>query len=182
VDRVDWNKTPVTHEYAKRKNALPLPATFTIDLGQRISKAQTGMRVRLYSNYPWRKGSGPEGTSERETLLALSQRAQGKDAELTLHEFTEIDGRPSLRLAKGQLMQKSCVNCHNGDEDSPKRDWHEGDLAGVLVITRPLDRDIARTHSGLEGAFLLMGIIALVIVGLCLGFLVRSRMMSLGKA
>src|SRR4029077_19316635 len=37
VDRVDWNKTPVTHEYATRKNALPLPATFLIDTGERIS-------------------------------------------------------------------------------------------------------------------------------------------------
>src|SRR5204863_4468789 len=29
VDRVDWSKTPVTHEYTKRKNAIPLPATMT---------------------------------------------------------------------------------------------------------------------------------------------------------
>lgn len=176
VDRVDWTKTPVTHEYTKRKNALPLPATFTIDAGQRISKAQSGMQVRLYSNHPWRKDGGPKDDFERKSLEVLSQKAQSKDADLAFHEFTEIQGRPFLRYAKGQLMQQSCVNCHNGDKISPKRDWKEGDLVGVLVINRPLDSDIARTDSGLHGAFLLMGLIAVLLVGLSLGFLIRSRM------
>ncbi len=72
-------------------------------------------------------------------------------------------------------MKQSCVKCHNSDKASPKLDWHEGDLAGVLLINRPLDRDIARTRSGLKGAFLLMGAIAVALVGLSLGFLVRSR-------
>jgi hypothetical protein len=76
-------------------------------------------------------------------------------------------------------MQKSCVNCHNGDEKSPKRNWQEGDLAGVLIINRPLDRDIARTRSGLEGTFLLTGMIAAVFVALCLGYLIRSRLKGL---
>src|SRR5437588_4058419 len=44
VNRVDMKKTPMTHEYATRKNTLPVPATFTIDLGQRISAAESGMK------------------------------------------------------------------------------------------------------------------------------------------
>ncbi|MCI0642023.1 MAG: protein kinase [Gemmataceae bacterium] len=191
VDRVDWTKTPVTHEYAKRKNAMPLPATFTIDVGQRISKAELGMEVRLYSHYPWRKDGGPRDDFERKALQKLTQVAceipsapegntsspegKGVAVDLTFHEFTEIDGRPFLRYAKGQLMKQSCVKCHNSDKASPKQDWHEGDLAGVLLINRPLDRDIARTRSGLKGAFLLMGAVAVALVGLSLGFLVRSR-------
>jgi hypothetical protein len=178
VDRLDWNKTQVTHEYAKRKNAVPLPATFTIDVGHRISKAQSGMQVRLYSDHPWRADGGPKDDFEQRTLQVLSERAQKRDADLTFHEFTEIDGRPTLRYAKGQLMQESCVKCHNGDKSSPKRDWQVGDLVGVLVINRPLDHDIARTHSGLHGAFLVMGAIALVLVGLSLAFLIRARMLK----
>jgi eukaryotic-like serine/threonine-protein kinase len=180
VDRVDRTKTPVTHEYRKHKNALPLPATFTIDAGERISKAQSGMQVRLYSDQPWREGGGPKDVFERRTLQMLSEKVRQQDADLAYYEFTEIDGRPFLRYAKGQLMQQSCVNCHNGDETSPKRDWHAGDLAGVLVINRPLDRDIARTHSGLHGAFLLMGIIAGLLLVVSLAFLVRSRIQSSG--
>jgi hypothetical protein len=73
-------------------------------------------------------------------------------------------------------MGESCVKCHNGDKASPKRDWKEGDLAGVLAITRPLDRDIARTRSGLRGAFLIMGVIGLLPVAVGLGLVLRSRL------
>jgi tRNA A-37 threonylcarbamoyl transferase component Bud32 len=182
VDRVDWTKTQVTHEYAARKNALPLPATFTIDAGRRISKAQSGMQVRLYSDHPWRRDGGPRDDFERDALRVLTEKAKQKDGELAFHVFADIDGRPFLRYAKGQLMQQSCVNCHNGDKSSPKRDWQGGDLAGVLVINRPLDRDIARTDSGLHGAFLLTGAIGVLFLSLCLGLLIRSRRTTLGKA
>ena len=117
-------------DYAKRKNTLPVPATFTIDLGQRISAAESGMKVRLYSNYPWRPNGGPKDPFESRVLEELSERAARKEGNLTIHEFTEIDGRPFLRYAKGQLMQQSCIDCHNKDTASPKRDWREGDLVG----------------------------------------------------
>jgi serine/threonine protein kinase len=175
VNRVDPRKTPMSHEYASRKNTLPVPATFTIDLGQRISAAESGMKVRLYSNYSWRPNGGPKDAFERHVLEELAGRAQRQEADLTIHEFTEIDGRPFLRYAKGQLMQKSCIDCHNKDTASPKRDWHEGDLVGALLINRPLDREIARTRQGLQGASLLMGATVLVLACLGLGFLVRAR-------
>lgn len=175
VDRVDQNKTPVTHEYASRKNTLPLPATFIIDAGQRISKTESGMQVRLYSDHPWRKNVASLDSFEKKALVLLSQRAQANDSDLTYHEFSDIDGRPSLRFAKGQLMKQTCVKCHNGDTTSPKRDWREGDLAGVLAITRPVERDIARTSSGLRGAFLLTGLIAAIPVAFGIGYLWRSQ-------
>jgi hypothetical protein len=72
-------------------------------------------------------------------------------------------------------MQESCVKCHNGDARSPKRDWQIGDVAGVLSVTRPLDRDIERTRSGLRGAFALVAGIAVVMVALSLLLFPRSR-------
>jgi eukaryotic-like serine/threonine-protein kinase len=174
ADRVDGKKTPVTHRYAEQKNAIPPQATFGIDLGERISKAQSGIQVRLYGNYPWRAEGGPKDEFERKVLAVLAEKARNQE-EVTYHEFTEIDGKPFLRYAKGQLMQKTCVSCHNNDKASPKQDWKEGEVAGALVINRPLARDIARTQSGLQGAFLLMGVTVVLLVGFCLGFLVRSR-------
>jgi hypothetical protein len=162
VDRIDARKTPVTHQYATRPNSLPLPATFIIDAGQRISKMESGMQVRLYSNHPWRAGGGPHEEFEQKVLDVLTAKARAQEPDLSYHEFMQMDGRPVLRYAKAQLMKHSCVKCHNGDTTSPKRDWQEGDLAGVLAITRPLDRDISRTHSGLRGAFLLVSLIAAI--------------------
>jgi hypothetical protein len=175
VDRVDQNRTPVTHEYAARKNALPLPATFVIEAGQRISKTDSGMQVRLFSKHPWRPGGGPKDGFEQKVLDLLSQKAHAGDGDITYHEFTEMEGMPFLRYAKGQLMKQTCVKCHNGAQESPKKDWREGDLAGILAITRPVERDIARTRSGLRGAFLLTGAIAVLPVCFGLGSILRSR-------
>src|SRR6202007_146724 len=115
VSRVDTRKTPVTHEYATRRNALPVPATFTIDLGQRISGTESGMKGRLYSNHSWRANGGPKDSFEARVLNVPGAKAEQKSQDLTVHEFTEIDGRPFLRYAKGQLMQRSCLECHNND-------------------------------------------------------------------
>ena len=174
VDRVDGRKTPITHYYLKEKNAIPPQATFTIDLGQRISKAESGIQVRLYSNHPWRKDGGPQDDFERKALEVLEEKARMRE-DPTYHEFTEINGRPFLRYAKGQIMQSTCISCHAKDKDSPRKDWKEGDLAGALLINRPLAPDIARTHSGLQGSFVLIGVVAILLVAFCLGLAVRSR-------
>ncbi len=174
VDRVDGRKTPITHYYLKEKNAIPPQATFAIDLGQRISNAESGIQVRLYSNYPWRQDGGPRDEFERTALAILEDKAKNGE-DLTYHEFTEINGRPFLRYAKGQVMQKNCVGCHLQDKDSPKKNWKEGDLAGALIINRPLAPDIARTHSGLQGSFVLMGAVAFLLIAVCLGLVMRSR-------
>ena len=55
-------------------------------------------------------------------------------------------------------MEQSCIACHNHpDSRSPKKDWREGDVVGVLKIVRPLEREIGNTQAGLRSAFLLMG-------------------------
>jgi adenylate cyclase len=57
VARVKDSGIDVTHDYAARKGAIPLPATFSMALGKRIGEKSTGAQVRLYSDYPfpWRR-------------------------------------------------------------------------------------------------------------------------------
>lgn len=178
VWKLDPKSIEITHEYAHRPNALPLPATFTIDAGQRISENQSGMQVRMYSRYPWRENGGPRPGFETRTIDLLSTRRAGNPGGLEHHEFVERDGRQFLQYARGQVMQESCVKCHNTHNESPKKDWKEGDLAGVLAITRPLDRDIARTRDGLRGAFLTMAGIMSVVASAGLFVLMRGRVLS----
>ena len=172
VGRLDWEQIEVTHEYARMKNAIPLPATFTIDSGDRISADLAGMQVRLYSDFPYRENGGPKSDFERTALDVLQKRAADGETLLEYHEFPT---EPLVQYARGQLMQESCVKCHNQDERSPKRDWKIGDVAGVLAITRPLERDIERTRSGLFGAFALVAATAIVLVMLSLLLLPRPR-------
>ena len=174
VKRLNTEEVKITHEYAKMTNALPLPATFTIDAGERITEGVEGMDVRLYSDHPWRKDGGPKDLSEEEALANLRSLAIQNEETLEYHQFAEEEGLPLVRYARAQIMKENCVSCHNGDTTSPKRDWAVGDVAGVLSITRPLKHDIERTRSGLRGAFALVAGISVTLIILSLALLPKS--------
>jgi two-component system, sensor histidine kinase and response regulator len=172
TDRLRGHGIQVTHDYATKEGAIPLPATFTMELSERISQQSSGMHARLYSDFPfpWRKNGGPRDDFEREAIRQVRQFP-----DRPFYRFQDFQGRPSLRYAVAdQRMTAGCVACHNTHPDSPKTDWKLGDVRGVLEITRPLDSLIAQTHAGLRETFALMATIG--ILGLSGLALVISRL------
>ena len=97
----------------------------------------------------------PRDEFEKNALARLSA-----DPDRPVYSFEDFKGRPSLRYATAKRMKRTCVDCHNGHDDSTKRDWKEGDVPGVLEIIRPLDADVVRAREGLYGTFLGMGLIS----------------------
>lgn len=156
-----------TPEYQDIPGAIPVPATFLIELSHSLSQKNSGMSVRLYSDYPFRwrqQEGGPRDEYERQALSYLRQHP-----DETFVRVENFQGRPALRYAEADVMKPSCVACHNSHPDSPKRDWKEGDVRGVVEITRPLDSFIAQTRSGLQGTFaMLSGLLMLALVGIAL--------------
>ncbi len=167
VERVRSHGIEVTHNYADRQAAIPLPATFTIDLGQHIGESGSRVQVSLYSDapFPWR--------AERQ-LDEFQRRAWKQLQEQPSVPVEQFDwDQRVLRYATADLMRASCVECHNTHADTPKSDWREGDVRGVLEVTLPLDRVVAETESGLRQTFLLMaGLVGLGL--LALGFVVTG--------
>ncbi len=197
VGRLDKDQVPVTHQYATTPNSLPLPFTFMIDAGKRISEGESGMQVKIYSDYPWREDSGPQNEFEARAIQALglgcrteiSQTSDSVTSEVieanldgrSYHEFGQVDGEPVLRYARAQIMKQSCIQCHNNELTSPKRNWKVGEVAGVLTITRPLHRDIESTRSGLRSAFNLIASLAALLIGITLIVFWAARSRSFGK-
>lgn len=185
IDRLDQTKVRVSNNYAQRNDTVPLPATMLIDAGEHISKSHTGMEVRLYSGFPFRPQGGPRDGFEKRALAALeakvravqpaSGHAPAAYLQAAYHEFGYKQGKPVVRYARPQIMQESCVKCHNQNTSSPKRNWKAGDLVGVLAITRPLDRDIERTERGLRGAFVIVATVATVLMGFSMAFVAATR-------
>jgi serine/threonine protein kinase len=172
VDRVK-DKVPVSHRYAILDGAIPVPASFSIDLGEHIRKSQiTTMFMRLYSDFPFRhrEGGGPKDEFETKALGAL--RA---NPDKPFFKFENFDGRQSLRYAAARVMQADCVNCHNQHPDSTKKDWRVGQVRGVLEIIRPLDRDITRTQKDLRETFYFITGVSLLLIVLALFFLRSGR-------
>jgi hypothetical protein len=168
----------ITENYKTVHPALPLPATFAIDLGERISRRHPGMEVRVYSRYPWpgRKDGGPQGASDRAALEWLEAHARPEDdPPREYSQFTD-DGPRKLLYYTARHMEKSCIGCHNHpDSKSPKKDWKEGEVVGVLKIVRPLDREIDSTRTGLRGAFTLMGTISTLLLVISVGVVVLAQ-------
>lgn len=166
VQRVEQAKFPVNKTVPPTPNTVPLsiPATFLHDIGEHLAQtSRTGVQVRQYSDYPfpWRTDGGPRDDFERAALLRLRQ-SKGQE---TVHEFTEIGGQRVVRYAQARVMERTCVECHNTHPQARRKDWQEGDVRGVLVITRPLGKDEARVGEALRLALLLSAIVSALLLG-----------------
>lgn len=134
ADRAQTKGVEVTHAYLNEPGAIPLPSTFAIELGDRISDRKDAMMVRLYSDYPFpfREGGGPHDAFEREALTYLRQNPKDQ-----FFRREQNEGQPILRYAEPSIMKPTCVTCHNTHPNSLKTDWRVGDVAGVWEIGQP---------------------------------------------
>jgi serine/threonine protein kinase len=166
VQRVEQAKFLVNKTVPPTPNTVPLsiPATFLHDVGEQLAQtSKTGVKVRQFSDYPfpWRTDGGARDGFERAALLRLRQ-SKGQE---TVHEFTEIDGQRVVRFAQARVMTRTCVECHNTHPQAARKDWQEGDVRGVLMITRPLGKDEARVGEALRLALMLSGVVSGLLVG-----------------
>jgi adenylate cyclase len=159
VDRIknirDISAAP---NYSTQLGGIPLPATYLLELGHRISEGREGLSMRLYSDYPfpWRvKEGGPKDNFEREALSYLR-----KYPTATFTRFETFQGHPTLRYAEADILKPSCVGCHNSLKDSPKKDWQIGDVRGILEVNTTLDRYMMETNIGLQSTFIMLVILS----------------------
>jgi ammonium transporter len=123
----------INHNYKNKKNTIPLPATLSMVLSEKINKKHQNLKTRLFSKYPfpWRKNSN----------LSILDKDRRKVIEIlkknpTKHIYKKylINGEEYIRLSSADIMLPSCVDCHNSHPQSPKTDWKVGDVRGVLEI------------------------------------------------
>lgn len=168
----------LTHDYLLKERAIPNPATYAIELGKILSENQTGMSVRMYSDYPfpWRKAEGgAKNDFERTALSYLRSYPEEK-------KFSRIEksqNRGLSRYAQSIIMKPTCVACHNTHPDSPKKDWRVGDVRGVLSITQNLDSFTEKTSKSIRTASLMLG--GLSILGISGITLVIGRLRQIAK-
>jgi hypothetical protein len=121
---------------------MPLPATYAIDVADRISRNDPNVQARIFSHYPWpgRQGGGPRDDFESAALEWLEANNGRPDQQFReYHQINEKEGERWLYYARPRLMEKSCLACHNDVKGkSPKKDWQVGDVGGVIKIGRRL--------------------------------------------
>ncbi|MGV0986097.1 MAG: response regulator [Limnohabitans sp.] len=127
----------ITHDYKSRANALPLPATLTIDLGHYLSKVDGGTQVRLYSDqpFPWRLQERKLDDFQRQALVHLERKPNEPFVREEMMNGTRV-----LRFAQADRMLPKCVACHNSYPGSPRTDWQVGDVRGALEVVLPVSQ------------------------------------------
>jgi len=120
-----------SHLYKTESGAIPIPATFSLELGAIFGGDNGGVSYRFVSDLPFR-GREPHNLDIFETHALAALRADSRAV------LTEVSGTPfdrQFRLATPVLMGQACVDCHNSHPDSPKRDWKLGDVRAIQSIT-----------------------------------------------
>lgn len=109
-------------------------AAFLRLTGRRIATGGAEFSFALRSSWPINPAAQPQTGIEAATLEAL---AQGTQTAPSFHEET-LGGRAYFTAIYPQRATSSaCVECHNEQPASPRRDFREGDLMGALVIRIP---------------------------------------------
>ncbi|MBB4018954.1 class 3 adenylate cyclase [Chelatococcus caeni] len=118
----------------------PMPTAMSIELGKRISARDGAVKVRIFSDFPFRKRAGhPIDAFEQTALEQLRQDATRPVVDVS---GTLVDR--TVRIATPIVMGPACVACHNSHPDSPKQNWRVGDVRGVQEVTvrRPIEASI----------------------------------------
>ena len=128
------NNITVTHDFRGRKDAIPLPATLSIELADELSRSNGGTRYRLLSSYPfpWRADRNVRPIEK----AALDRLGQSTEGSFDLR--SKLSGQQTIIFAQPVKMTESCVQCHNAHPQSPKQDWRVGDVRGLQLVEVPL--------------------------------------------
>jgi class 3 adenylate cyclase len=140
VGRVmDSNAAIPTHQFRTTENGIPIPSTFSVELGKLLSRSDGTINYRFISDYPFKN-------REPHQLDAFERRALSELRANPTKPVVNIAGQfldREIRYAGPVRMGAACVACHNKHPDSPKRDWKVGDVRGIQEIT--INRPIAAT-------------------------------------
>jgi signal transduction histidine kinase len=154
VSRVKAGGLEVRPDYHDNQKAIPLPATFAKLIAERVGADERGFSAELYSPYPF--PSRDEG-GLRDAFARDAWDALNADKSQPFLRNEEIGGERLARLATADVMERSCVQCHNSHPASPKRDWQIGDVRGILEVRVPLNQSESQATAGIHQLIGLMG-------------------------
>ena len=127
-----------SHDHKGVPGTIPFPATLMLDLSTMLADSDTS--IGMYSKYPF-AGRKDRKLDEFQTQAWEFLVANPKE---TFSREVKINGKYVVRTAVADTMSaQSCVNCHNSDPNSPKKDWKLGDVRGVIEVASVIDEQIA---------------------------------------
>lgn len=121
------------------QKALPLPAQM-FRLGAEKAKQVAQQRnikfsYKLLSEWPINPRNKPQTDIERRGLEHVKNNPNNP-----FYDSEESGGtRYFYAVYADKAISSACVDCHNGHNDSPKKDFRLGDVMGGVVLTIPVN-------------------------------------------
>ncbi len=166
----------INYDHEGRDDTIPLPATMIHDLSKIISESDNGIKLKLYSNYPFPNRASRKLDSFAKEALA---RFEGGNYDTYAKEGV-VDGKAVVRVAIPDFMvADACVKCHNSRPDTPKNDWKLGDVRGALEVIVPIEKRIESSHSVIKttvGWVIVLEIFAFIILFFVINRFVIERL------
>ena len=131
----------LSERYRDIHGGIPIPATFSIEMGAIFDGAILNKRVayRFISDYPF-KNRRPHKLDKFERESIKEFRNDPSKTQRT--ELEENVFQPSqYRLTTPIVMKTSCIQCHNSHPGSTRTNWKVGEVRGIqeiIVRSNPL--------------------------------------------
>ena len=127
-------KTKLSEKYRDIHGGIPIPATFSIEMGALFDGSILDKRVsyRFISDHPFKnRGSHQLDNFEKN---ALNQFRKDRSLQEISKNETHFFQPSRYRLITPITMKASCVKCHNAHPGSTKTDWKVGDVRGIQEV------------------------------------------------
>lgn len=176
VDKVAQHGTmKVSPDYRNDRASVPFQASFIMDYLGRISDGDTKAAFVSPFPFPYR--------SERK-LDSFQQAAwdalrSNPDEPFVRRET--IGGKEFVRVAVADQLKPGCLGCHNDPAASPKTGWREGDVRGILEISRSVDAILATSQATSRTLVLVFAVGGGAVAALLICAMLRSTLRPLGK-
>jgi len=158
-------KVKINFDHKENGDTIPLPATMIHDLSEIVSQQKSGMKLKLYSDFPFPNRAS---RSLDEFSTKAMQTFRDGNIETPVINVENFEGTESIRVAVvDTLVAQGCVNCHNSRSDTPKNDWALGDVRGSLEVIIPIENQLAAAQSlqlQIIGSILALGLLILGIL------------------
>ncbi len=136
----------VSAQHALQPNAIPLPTTFIQEVSASMGDA-VDYQYSLVSKWNINAEKGLESGFEQRAWSALAANPDRPYSETVSSGMGAL-----LRYATADIGGADCVACHNRHPDSPKRDFVDGELMGILVVTVKVTNDPEVAKDLLQGS------------------------------
>jgi hypothetical protein len=123
-------------QHWKEANALPIPALMVRMAAERAASRTNAYSFGLISPWAINKDNLPKTPAETAGLESIIKEPK--------HPFYEVESRPDgkrqlIALYPDIAVSQACITCHSEHPDSPRRDFHIGDVMGAMIVRVALD-------------------------------------------